>query len=73
MTTLEKEITEKIHILPESYLKEVLDFVEFLNKKYENISDTELLNSIKGMAESIEEGKKESIDECKSLSDIGWD
>ena len=71
MTTLEKEITEKIHTMPVVYLKEILDFVEFLNQKYKKTSDTEFLKNIEGMSKSIEEGRKEKIEDCKSLKDIG--
>lgn len=71
--TLKKEITEKIHSLPAAYLNEVLDFIEFLNKKYQKINDTEFLKSIKGISKSIEEGRKGKIEDCRTLTDIGWE
>jgi prevent-host-death family protein len=36
------------------------------------IQETLYLLGIPGMRESILEGSKEPIDECKSLEDIGW-
>ena len=36
------------------------------------IQETLYLLGIPGMRESILEGAKEPIDECKSLEDIGW-
>lgn len=40
---------------------------------WNSIQETLYLLSIPGMRESILEGSKESIDQCKSLEDIGWD
>ena len=37
------------------------------------IQETLYLLEIPGMRESILDGSKETIDECKSLEDIGWD
>ena len=37
------------------------------------IQETLYLLGIPGMRESILDGAKESIEECKSLKDIGWD
>ena len=37
------------------------------------IQETLYLLEIPGMRESILDGSKEPIDECKSLEDIGWD
>ncbi len=71
MLTLKQEISEKIHSLPAVYLKEALDFIEFLNQKYNKINDTEFLSSIHGMSESIEEGRREKIEDCKTLKDNG--
>ncbi len=73
MQTLKQEITEKINSLPTVYLKEVVNFIDFLSQKYKKISDTEYLKSIKGMSESIEEGRQEKADDCKTLKDIGWE
>jgi len=73
MTILEKEIRKKIAVLPNPYLQEVLDFINFLDLKYQNSTDTEYLSKLSGFKESIIDGRKEKKDECKSLKDIGWE
>ncbi|MCD4818513.1 MAG: DUF2281 domain-containing protein [Candidatus Cloacimonetes bacterium] len=62
----------RIHSLPSVYLKEILDFIDFMKAKYNKISDTELLMSIQGMSEGIAESRKENVEDCKTLEDIGW-
>ncbi|KUO49290.1 MAG: prevent-host-death protein [Desulfitibacter sp. BRH_c19] len=37
-----------------------------------SIQETLFLLSIPGMRESILEGSKEAVEDCKSLEDIGW-
>lgn len=39
---------------------------------HEATNDTEYLLNIPGMKESILEGEKERIEDCKSLDDIAW-
>lgn len=72
MTAIEKQIVNKMHSLPNFYLQEILDFIEFLSSKYKKNSDTEYLENIQGMTESIERGRKENIEDCKTMNDIGW-
>jgi len=53
MQTLVLQINEKLKNLQPFYLKEVYDFVSFLKDKQKKETDTEYLNNIPGMAESI--------------------
>ncbi|UZQ50552.1 type II toxin-antitoxin system Phd/YefM family antitoxin [Clostridium kluyveri] len=48
------------------------DVVMLSLKDWEAIQETLHLVSIPGMKESILEGKKEPVEECKTLQDIGW-
>lgn len=48
------------------------DVVMLSLKDWEAIQETLHFVSIPGMKESILEGKKEPVEECKTLEDIGW-
>lgn len=69
-----KDILKKeIDTLSEDLLGEVIDFVGYLKMKkgiYEN--DTDYLESIPMVKESILDGEKEKIEDCKPLKDIKW-
>ncbi len=71
MTQIALQISEKLKELPDTHLYEVLDFIESLIRR--NRSDTEYLEGIPGMTESIAEGRKEDINDCATLKDIGWE
>ncbi|OQX25166.1 MAG: hypothetical protein BWK80_17020 [Desulfobacteraceae bacterium IS3] len=73
MSHIALKISEKIKELPDTYLYEVLDFIEFLIWKRGEMSDTEYLEAIPGITESIDEGRKEKIEDCATLKDIGWE
>ena len=73
MNKISAEITKKIKNLPEPYLKEILNFIDFMEQKIKKNSDTEYLQSIPGMTESIKKGRKEKTRSCKTLEDIGWE
>ena len=65
-------IASKLDILPESTLEKVQEFISFqlyCLGMFED--DTEYLESIPGMAESIMEGKAAPVSEC--LDSVGWD
>lgn len=49
------------------------DVIMISLEDWNSIQETLHLVSIPGMEESIMEGMKESIDECSTLEDIGWD
>lgn len=49
------------------------DVVMVSLKDWSAMQETLYLLGIPGMRESIMDGVKEPIDECKSLEDIGWD
>ena len=44
-----------------------------MEQKNKKNSDTEYLQSIPGMTESIKKGGKEKTRSCKTLEDIGWE
>jgi hypothetical protein len=73
MEQLALKITNEIKKLSPQYLKEVLDYIEFLKSKILSENDTEYLEKIEGFVESIEEGKKEDIKNCVTLKSIGWE
>ncbi len=73
MNQIALKISEKIRELPDTNLYEVLDFIEALIRKNREMSDTEYLEGIPGMAESIAEGRKEAVNDCATLKDIGWE
>jgi len=57
--------------LPKQYLKELVDFAQFLREKSGQSfkDDTEYLNSIPGMTESIAESRKTEIQDCSEKLD----
>ncbi len=74
MSHIALKIAEKIKELPDAHLYKVLDFIESLiRNQNREMSDTEYLEAIPGMTESIDEGRKEKIEDCASLKDIGWE
>ncbi len=73
MTQIALQISEKLKELPDTHLYEVLDFIESLIRRNRGMSDTEYLEGIPGITESIAEGRKENINDCATLKDIGWE
>lgn len=73
MSYIALKIAEKIKELPDTHLYEVLDFIEFLIWKNREMSDTEYLEAIPGITKSIDEGRKEKIEDCATLKNIGWE
>jgi hypothetical protein len=64
-------VKNQIDALPDSVIEKVLEFIAFQRYSlgiYEN--DTEYLNSIPGMAESIQEGIDTPLSECVPLSEV---
>ena len=72
MNKIVQQITKKIKNLPEAYIQEVLDFVDFMEQKGKSNRDTEYLQNIPGMTKSIKQSRKEKTEDCKTLKDIGW-
>ena len=65
-------IINQIDTLPESVLDKVREFIMFQLYSIEVFdNDTDYLQAIPGMTESILEGKAEPINEC--LDSVGWD
>lgn len=70
MHALESKISEELKTLHPFYLKEVYDFVAFLKERQKKDSDTEYLNSIPGMVDSI---KREAERPLSDYSDkLDW-
>jgi len=65
-------IINQIDTLPESILDKVREFIMFQLYSIEVFdNDTDYLQAIPGMTESILEGKAEPLSEC--LDNVGWD
>ena len=65
-------IIRQLDTLPESVLDKVQEYIMFQKFSLGVFeSDTEYLQSIPGMTESIMEGKATPISEC--LDSVGWD
>lgn len=69
MTQLTAKIVQEIKDLPPVYLKEVLDFIEFLKEKAKEESDTEYLSKNETLKKSIIEGLKTPVSECSDKLD----
>ena len=72
--TLREAIKSEVDTLSNESLYAVRDFLLF--QKYRNIlemDDASYLNSITGMADSIEDGIKTPLSECLPLSDVWAD
>ena len=67
MNKISAEITKKIKNLPEPYLKEILNFIDFMEQKIKKNSDTEYLQSIPGMTESIKKAERKKPGHVKHL------
>ena len=64
-------VRSQIEILPESVLDKVQEFILFQRFSMGMFdSDTEYLESIPGMVESIIEGIETPLSECVSLSEV---
>jgi len=62
----------QIDTLPDSVIEKIQEYIAFQKFTLGLFSnDTDYLNSIPGMAESIMEGKAEPLREC--LDSVGWD
>ena len=72
--TIQETLKNEIDLLPDETLYALRDFLLF--QKYRNIlemSDTEYLNSIPGMADSIKAGIETSLENCVPLSRVWQD
>lgn len=69
MHRLIQEIEKELHGLNPFYLQEVYDFVVFLREKQERQGDTEYLNSIPGMVDSIREEADKPLDDYSETLD----
>ena len=73
MLLKEKErIIKDLDRLPLPYQKEILDFIEFVKIKAQE-SDTEYLQSMPGMVESIKQAMAEDPNKSLTLKNIGWE
>ena len=65
-------VKTQIDILPDDIIEKVIEFIafqKFNNGMYDD--DTDYLQAIPGMTESILKGKAEPLTEC--LDNVGWD
>ncbi len=69
MSTLSLKIEEEVKNLPPRYLKEVLDFIDFVKQKAKKESDTEYLSKNPKLKKSIVEGLKTPLTECSDKLD----
>ena len=72
--TIQETLKNEIDLLPEENLYALRDFLLF--QKYRNIlemGDTEYLNSIPGMADSIKTGIETPLENCVPLSRVWQD
>lgn len=69
MQPLVLQISEELKTLQPFYLKEVFDFVSFLKDRQKRGDDTEYLNSIPGMVESIIEEAEKPLSEYSDKLD----
>jgi len=67
-----ERIISELDRLPPTYQKEILDFIEFVKMKARK-SDTEYLQSMPGMEESIRQAMDEDPKGSLTLEDIGWE
>ena len=72
MNSLQSHLIELTKDLSVNYLKELIDFAEFIKQraKKEKLNDTDYLNSILGMTESIIEASKTDLKECSK--ELEW-
>jgi hypothetical protein len=71
MNLLQIHLLEITKDMPAYYLKEIIDFAEFIKaKSLRENADTEYLNSIQGMVESIIEASKEDVKNCSQVLDL---
>jgi hypothetical protein len=64
-------LKREIDVLPESVIEKIQEFISFqkyITGIFDN--DTDYLNSIPGMSESILEGINTPLSECISLSEV---
>ena len=69
--TIQETLKNEIDLLPDEALYALRDFLLF--QKYRNIlemDDTEYLNSIPGMADSIKDGIETPLEKCVPLSRV---
>jgi hypothetical protein len=66
-----ERIISELDRLPPPYQKEILDFIEFVKIKARE-SDTEYLQNMTGMVESMRRAMDENPGESLTLEDIGW-
>jgi hypothetical protein len=69
MNAIQSNLNDIINSIPYYYQQELLDYALFLKSKSEKETDTEYLESIPGMVESILESAKSELKDCsKELS-----
>jgi hypothetical protein len=69
MIGLKTDIIKIMNDMPYYYLQDLLDYAAFLKEKSKKDKDTEYLENIPGMAESILAASNEKIKDCSKTLD----
>ena len=70
MNTLQNRLIGIINEIPPHSLRELLNYALFLKEKSKKITDTEYLESIPGMVDSILEASNEDLKDCSK--NLNW-
>ncbi|TAL68106.1 MAG: hypothetical protein EPN82_11970 [Bacteroidetes bacterium] len=70
MNVLQSDLVKIANDIPYYYLQDLLDYANFLKEKSKKDSDTEYLESIPGMVDSIVKASKEDLKDCSKTP--GW-
>jgi hypothetical protein len=69
MNALQLDLVNISNNIPYYYLKDLLDYAVFLKQKAEKENDTEYLENIPGMVDSIIAASKEDLNNCSTKLD----
>jgi hypothetical protein len=70
MNTIQNDIIKIVKDMPYYHQLDLLDYANYLKEKSKRISDTEYLESIPGMVDSIVAASKENIADCSK--ELDW-
>jgi len=70
MNVLQSDLVKITDEIPYYYLQDLLDYANFLKEKSQKDNDTEYLESIPGMVDSIIAASKEELNNCSKSP--GW-
>ncbi len=70
MNVLQSDLVKITDEIPYYYLQDLLDYANFLKEKSKKENDSEYLESIPGMVDSIVNASKEELKDCSKTP--GW-